>query len=215
MPAHIPIPDTITDAELRALLASDPALIPLAERVGPLPERRVSPDFAGLARVVIGQQISVAAGQAIHGRCLATLGALTAEAIAQADDAALRGAGLSASKARTLRAIADAVTGGLDLEALGGMDADAAMTELTRIKGIGPWTAEVFLLFGHGHPDVFPAGDLALQEAARLGFALEVRPSPAALRERAEAWRPRRGLAARLLWAYYRAVRTGRDSTPV
>jgi DNA-3-methyladenine glycosylase II len=175
----------------------------------------LEPGFAGLAWIVLGQQISVYAARAIHGRLVAALGPLTAEAFAAASDETLRTAGLSAGKVRTLRALAEAMAGGLDLDRLATLDAEAAIAELVLLKGIGRWTAEVYLLFALGHPDIFPAGDLALQEGARLAFALSERPSEKALRALAAAWQPRRGIAARLLWAYYRAERGMRETAPV
>jgi DNA-3-methyladenine glycosylase II len=205
-----------TFPSLDALLALDPALRPLAQATGPLPERRLEAGYAGLAWVVLGQQISVAAARAIHARCLETLGSLTAEAVLAADDATLKGAGLSFAKIRTLRAIAEAVaTGELDFHGLAALEAEEAIARLVTVKGIGPWTAEVYLLFALQHPDVFPAGDLALQESARMGFALDARPSARDLRQRAEVWRPYRGFAARLLWAYYWVAKSGRVAMPV
>src|SRR5208337_1998757 len=103
---------------------------------------------------------------------------------------------------------AEATTNGLDLAGLAALEAEVAHDALVAVKGIGPWTADIFLLFCLGHPDAFPAGDLALQEAAKLALALEARPNAAELEEIAERWRPWRGVAARLLWAYYRAVKT-------
>ncbi|GGE51293.1 DNA-3-methyladenine glycosidase [Agaricicola taiwanensis] len=201
---------------LAALISLDPALAPLAVAAGELPDRRIARGYAGLAWVIIGQQISVAAARAIHARCETALSAITAEAVAGADDMTLKAAGLSGPKIRALRSVAEAVTSGaLDLAGLAELEADEAIARMVAVKGIGPWTAEVYLLFALEHPDVFPAGDLALQEAARIGFGLEARPSPKALRERAEVWRPYRGLAARLLWAYYRVAKQGRDATPV
>lgn len=205
-----------TSFKLSALLALDPALGPLAEVTGPLPERRIAVGYEGLAWVVIGQQVSVAAARAIHDRCVATLGVLSVQAVQAADDATLKGAGLSFPKIRALRAIAEAVSGGvLDLDRLAALEADEAIARMVAVKGIGPWTAEVYLLFALDHPDVFPAGDLALQEAVRIGFALEARPDHKVLRARAEVWRPYRGIAARLLWAYYRVAKAGRDAMPV
>ncbi len=108
---------------------------------------------------------------------------------------------------RALRALAEATTDGLDLEALGALDAGTRIDALVAVKGIGPWTADLFLLFCLGHPDAFPAGDLALQEAARIALGLEARPDARRLERIAERWRPLRGVAARMLWAYYRGVK--------
>src|SRR5579872_5775182 len=113
---------------------------------------------------------------------------------------------------RALRALAEAIHGGsLDLAGLARLAGKDAHRALVAVKGIGPWTADIFLLFCLGHPDAFPAGDLALQEAARLALGRKRRPDTRALQKIAERWRPLRGVAARLLWAYYRAARQGRE----
>ena len=107
-----------------------------------------------------------------------------------------------------MRALAAAVVeGGLDLASMAALDAEDAHKALITVKGVGPWTADIFLLFCLGHPDAFPAGDLALQEAAKLALNLKRRPDAARLERIAERWRPWRGVAARMLWAYYRGVK--------
>jgi DNA-3-methyladenine glycosylase II len=136
------------------------------------------------------------------------LAPLNAQTVLAADDEKLRACGLSLPKMRALRALAQAVAhDGLDLVGLGALVAEEAHRALVAVKGIGPWTADIFLLFCLGHPDAFPAGDLALQEAARLALGLKRRPDARRLEEIAERWRPLRGIAARMLWAYYRAAR--------
>ena len=120
----------------------------------------------------------------------------------------MRVCGLSSPKIRALRALAEAiVAGALDLKGLETVGAEEAHQALVAVKGIGPWTADIFLLFCLGHPDAFPAGDLALQEAARLALDLKKRPDEKRLARIAERWRPWRGVAARMLWAYYRGVK--------
>jgi DNA-3-methyladenine glycosylase II len=127
----------------------------------------------------------------------------------------LKALGLSAPKIRTLRATADAVvTGTLPLDTLHRLEAEEAVEALTAVKGIGPWTADIYLLFCLGHSDAFPAGDLALQEAARVGFRMRARPDAAKLEKLARRWRPYRGVAAKLLWAYYRVMKAGREAAP-
>lgn len=200
---------------LDALVAVAPEFAGVRIAAGEVPLRKIAPDYAGLVWVVMGQQISVAAARAILGRLEAALGEVTPAAVHAASDEVLRGAGLSVQKVRTLRAAADALENGLDLGALKRMEAADAIAALTTVKGIGRWTAEVYLLFALGHPDIFPAGDLALQEAARLAFDLDGRPKEKEFLMRADAWRPHRAAAARLLWAYYRAAKSGRDGTPV
>jgi len=135
---------------------------------------------------------------------------LTPEAILAASDDTLRGAGLSGGKMRTLRAVADAAVSGLDLAGLAARPAEEAHAALTVVKGIGPWTADIYLLFCIGHADIFPAGDLALRKAMGAAFGNEVVPSIAEAAETAEAWSPWRGVAAILFWAYYRTL-AGRE----
>ena len=166
------------------------------------------PGFAGMVSIIVSQQVSVASADAIFKRVLANLSPLSARAMLDADDAALRACGLSGPKMRALRALAHAVEHeGLDLAALRALDAETAHQALTAVKGVGPWTADIFLLFCLGHPDAFPSGDLALQEAARLALGLKKRPDARGLEAIAERWRPVRGVAARLLWAYYRIAK--------
>lgn len=190
------------------LLRLDPEVVERMIAVGgPPPLRRREPGFAGLAAIIVSQQVSVASANAIFARLEGELAPLCAAGVLAADDAALRRCGLSLPKMRALRALAEASAGGLDLERLGGLDARDAHEALIAVKGVGPWTADIFLLFCLGHPDAFPAGDLALQEAARLALNLKTRPDARRLERIAERWRPLRGVAARLLWAYYRGVK--------
>lgn len=202
-------------ANLAALIAHDPLIAQLVE-AGATPPLRLRPaGFSGLAAIITAQQLSTASADAIWGRLAARYPDLEARDIAAADEAELRAIGLSAAKVRSLRALAVAITDdGLALDRLHLLDADEAEKALVAVHGIGRWTAEVFLLFCTGHPDILPAGDLALQEAARLAlgpeWTEERRPSEAELRKLAERWRPWRGTAARVLWAYYRIAK-GRE----
>lgn len=167
--------------------------------------RKRAEGFEGLAWIVVGQQVSTASAEAIWKRVRARFDPLTPAILLAASDEDLRGAGLSSPKIRTLRAAAEAVeSGALRLDGLAALPAEAAHGQLTAIKGIGPWTADIYLLFCLGHPDAFPAGDLAVQEAARIACKLEARPDARALASLAERWRPWRGVAAKLLWALYR-----------
>lgn len=205
-----------TDADVAAgladLLAADPRLVAVAALAGPVPLRRRPPGFEGLARVVVAQQVSAAAATSIWARVERLVGANPGpEVLAAHDDDALRAADLSAAKVRTLRAVAAACTDGLDLAAIAEAPADDAIATLTRITGIGPWTAEVFLLFAAGHPDVWPGGDLALRAAQADALGLAERPSDRESRVMAEAWAPWRSVAARLFWAWWGARRDGRD----
>lgn len=192
------------DADLRRLLRRDRRLGPVARIAGALSLRRRPAGFAGLARIIVGQQVSVAAANAIWARFEDAVPGTSAAAVLAADDALLRSAGLSVQKVRTLRAIAEAHVGGLDLEGL----ADDAHAQLTAIRGVGPWTADVYLMFCLGHPDVFPEGDLALRKAVARALALgEPDPGQAVIRQIALAWSPHRTVAAYLFWAYYGAVK--------
>jgi DNA-3-methyladenine glycosylase II len=193
------------DAALAGLMATDPRWQQALTTAGrPLLRRR--PDgFAGLAAIVVSQQVSTASAKAIWGRLEAALDPVDHETVRRARTARLARAGLSAPKIRTLKAIARAVhRGELDLAGLAALPADEAHGRLVAVHGIGPWTADIYLLFCLGHADAWPAGDLALQEAARLLFALRARPSSRDMGPLAEAWRPWRGAAAYLLWTYYR-----------
>lgn len=194
---------------LAALARLDPVMARLlAGGLAPSLRRRPA-GFSGLAAIVVGQQLSTASAAAILARLEAMLPGIEPVALAAADDAALKGVGLSAAKIRTLRAAAAAVAAGaLPLGDLAGLDAEAAHRTLVAVPGIGPWTADVYLLFCLGHADAFPAGDLALQEAARVAYGLDARPRGPAFIALAEAWRPWRGVAATTLWAYYRVIKT-------
>lgn len=198
------------DAALDRLLACDPRLMPLVEVAGRPTLRRRAPGFAGLAAIVIAQQLSVAAARSIEARTRALLGGeITPDGVRAADPAALKAAGLSAPKVRTLTGIAHALARGeVDLGAVDEMEADVAATYLTRLPGIGMWTADIYLLFCLGRGDAFAPGDLALQVAAGDAFGLPGRASPQGLAAIAEDWHPLRGVAAHLLWAYYGARRT-------
>jgi DNA-3-methyladenine glycosylase II len=174
---------------------------------GPLPLRRRADGFATLFSAIVSQQVSTASAAAIWGR-LEAIGATTPEGVLAATDAELRAAGLSRQKIAYGRAIAGV---GLDFAALRTLPDDAVVAELTRIKGIGVWTAEIYAMFSLGRADVFAPGDLALQEATARLFELPARPREKELRAMAEAWSPWRAVAARLLWAYYR-VSVGREA---
>jgi DNA-3-methyladenine glycosylase II len=200
---------------LAALLGADPRLVAVAAQAGPLPLRRRAGGFPGLASIMVSQQLSTASASAIWGRLAAAYDPFTPERLIRARATRLASLGLSAPKIRAIKEIAKAITSGrLDCELLPEMPADAAHAALCAVHGIGPWTADIYLLFCLGHPDAWPAGDLALQEAARLAFALPERPSAKETIALAEAWRPWRGIAARLLWAYYRAAKR-RDGAPL
>ncbi|TVQ55399.1 MAG: DNA-3-methyladenine glycosylase 2 family protein [Rhodobacteraceae bacterium] len=188
------------------LRAREPRFAEAEAVVAAVPLRRWPDGYGALLRIVAGQQLSVAAADSVWRR-LEAAGADTAEGVDALSDAALRACGLSAAKARCARALARAE---IDFDALRHADDAAVAARLTAAPGVGPWTASIYMMFCHGRADVFAPGDLALQEAARRLFALDARPSPPRLAALAEAWSPWRAVAARLLWAYYGAIK-GRE----
>lgn len=195
-------------AHLVALVDRDPRLAPVFERAGPVRLRTAPQGFAGLAQIVCGQQLSVASARAIWTRFAALPGALAPETYLALSEADVRATGFSLGKWKTLRALSEALlAGGLDMDRLHDLPAADAITALTALPGIGPWTAEVYLLFSAGHPDVFPAGDLALQKAVAHGLGLEARPDARAIRPIVAQWSPHRGAAALLFWRYFAALR--------
>lgn len=207
--------DDDLDRAMAALSAACPVMARLAAANGRPPLRRRPAGFEGLVHVVVFQQISTLAAQAIWERTRAVFGVITPEALAAGSDEAYRAAGQSRPKTRTLRAVAAAVLDGtLDLDRLAVLSPEEAEAALTRVSGIGPWTAEVYLLTCLGHPDAWPAGDIALQAAAAEALGLAARPDAAEMRVLGERWRPHRAVAARLLWAHY-AVLKGRSGAPV
>jgi DNA-3-methyladenine glycosylase II len=185
------------------------------DAAGDPPLRRRQGGFEGLARIIVGQQVSVASAEAIWSRVAALATPFESAGLLALDDAVLRAAGLSGGKVRTLRALATAMEGGLNLSALDELDDIAAREVLMAVPGIGPWTSDVYLMFCIGRADSFCPGDLALQVAAQKAMQLETRPSDRELLAIAERWRPWRGVAARMLWAYYRVVKAPGSGIPV
>lgn len=207
--------ETLDDIErgLDALCAADPRLVALRAVAGTVPLRRAPPGFASLVDIIVSQQVSRASADAIFARLSRLAVPLSAETLARADDDLYRQSGLSRPKQRTLVALSQSVLAGLDLEALCALEGEEAIAALSTVPGIGRWTAEVYLLSCAGHPDVFPARDVALQAAVAHGLRLEARPGEKALVALAESWSPWRSVAARLFWSYYRAMR-GREAAP-
>ncbi len=186
------------------LAACEPRFAAALERTGPLPLRRKPDGFAELLAAIVSQQVSTASAAAIWGRMQAA-GLDEAGRVADASEDDLRAVGLSRQKIRYAGALARA---GIDYRALRSMPDPEVVATLVAVPGVGRWTAEIYAMFSLGRADVFAAGDLALQEAARDLFDLEARPREAALRSMADDWSPWRGVAARLLWAYYRVMTT-------
>jgi DNA-3-methyladenine glycosylase II len=206
------IPPPAARAALDRLARLDPDLAGIEAAAGPLPWRTRATGFPGLLQAIMGQQISNAAAAAIWRRLAAIPGALEPAGLLALGDDVLRGAGLSRPKVAHSRALAEAFADGrLDADRLAAMTDEDAVSALSAIRGMGRWTAEVYLLFALAREDVFPAGDLALAAAAADLKRLPARPAPVALRAIATAWAPHRALAARLLWHHWR-FRTGRPS---
>jgi DNA-3-methyladenine glycosylase II len=181
---------------------------------GEPPLRRRPAGFKGLSRVIVSQQLSVASAGAIWARLEASVEPFTAAAFLAMPDRALAHAGLSAAKIATLRSLAEAVDrGSLDLDALTEEPEEVIHAKLTALKGIGPWTADIYIFFCLARADAWSPGDLALQLAIKDAFDLEARPSQALMVEIAEAWRPWRSVAARMLWSYY-ALRRKTSAAP-
>ena len=197
-------------AAREALAAADPALA-RAHASTPVFEWRLRPGgYEGLFRMIVEQQVSVASASSVWARLQVGLGAITPEALLAHDIDSLRGMGLSRQKATYGQGIARAqIAGEIDLEHLASLDDEAAIAALTALKGVGPWTAEAYLLMCEGRLDVFPGGDVALQEAIRWADGAEVRPDQKAAYARAEVWRPYRAVATHLLWAWYTGVKRG------
>ena len=196
------------------LTARDADLARAREIGGPFHDRSRKGGFETLVLLIVEQQLSLASAAAIMGRVREAVAPFTPATLLGLGEDRLRGLGLSRAKAEYCRALARAfVDGDLRPARLARLDDEAAVAELTRVKGIGRWTAEIYLLSALGRLDVLPAGDLALQTAARHLYGLEERPEAGALREMGENWRPYRSVAARILWQYYRALK-GRDAAP-
>lgn len=197
---------------LAELCRMDPDFARVRRAAGPLPWRVRDPGFPGLLRAICGQMISNQAATAIWGRLSTLPDVLDPAGLLRLDEETLRGAGLSRPKVGHVRALASAcLDGRLDFAAVAAMPDKQAVATIAAIPGLGPWSAEIHLLFGLQRPDVFPSGDLALAAGLADLKKLEARPTPKALAVMAEAWSPWRSLAARLLWHHWRHV-TGRPA---
>ena len=185
------------------LAAREPRFAKALEAAAPLALRSAPGGFDQLLRAIVGQQVSVASARAVWGR-LEAAGLTSESAVLAAPDEALRLAGLSRQKTRYARALA---AEGVDYAALPGLPTEEVVRRLVRVPGIGVWTAEIYAMFALGRADAFAAGDMALQEGARLLFELPERPKEGPLRRMAEAWSPWRGVAARILWGHYHVAK--------
>ncbi len=194
---------------LTYLARIEPRFGPVIAQAGPVPLRRTQAGFEGLSRTIVSQQLSVASARAIWTRVTGRYPALCHDHILEATEADLRGCGLSGPKIRTLRAVAEATAEKrLDFVFLENASPDDVHAMMTGVKGIGPWTVDIYLMFHLCHADIFAPGDLALQEAVRIGFGLTARPTAKELAALAKTWTPWRAVAARLLWAYYNTAKT-------
>jgi len=194
------------------LAAADPAMAALIERLGEIDvetrlrrrqEERPADAYGALLRAIVGQQLSTKAARTIYGRILELFGGATPapEALLEAPEADLRAAGLSGRKVEYLRDLAGHVLSGqLELERLGELPDEEVVAEIVAVRGLGQWTAEMFLLFHLQRPDVLSGGDLGIRKAVQVEYALEAMPAPARVLEIGEAWRPHRSLASLYLW---------------
>lgn len=186
------------------LIARDADLAAVVERCGPPPLWSRPPGFATLVRIVLEQQVSLVSARAVYERLEASLGGVSPERLAAVGERGLRQHGLTRQKASYCHGIATAVhTGRLDLAAVARLDDEAAHEALTALRGIGPWTAAIYLLMALGRPDVWPLGDLALVKAVQQVKALDTPPDRDGFLRLGDPWRPWRAVAARILWQHY------------
>ena len=204
-----PTPQDIVAAR-EALVAADPAMARVHAQTPAFEWRLRVGGFEGLFRMIVEQQVSVASAASVWARVREVMGGITPELLLAHDLDQLRGMGLSRQKATYGQGIARAqIAGEIDLEHLASLDDEAAIAALTALKGVGLWTAEAYLLMCEGRLDVFPGGDVALQEAIRWADGADVRPDQKGAYARAEIWRPYRAVATHLLWAWYTGVKRG------
>ncbi|WP_319412841.1 DNA-3-methyladenine glycosylase 2 family protein [uncultured Cohaesibacter sp.] len=200
------------DASLRRLVERDPRLAPFVEQCTPISLRRQPAGLEGLLQIILAQQVSVASARAIWQKFTKRFPACDVDMLKEAGEEDLRLCGLSRPKIRTVLHIMDAIRGGFDLDGLAASEPGLVRAALVSLHGVGPWTADVYLLFCLGVADIFPAGDLALQVAVADALELEARPSEKQLAGMAaQVWSPERGAAAHLFWAHYRQMKEGRE----
>ncbi len=205
-------------AARRALAASDPTMAALIERVGKIDletrlqrrrEERPADAYGALLRAIVGQQLSTKAARTIHGRILELFDGSTPapERLLAASEADLRAAGLSGRKVEYIRDLAShVISGELELERLGDLSDDEVIEEIVAVRGLGRWTAEMFLIFHLERPDVISGGDLGIRKAIQIEYGLDEMPTPQEVVERGERWRPHRSLASLYLWESLAAV---------
>jgi DNA-3-methyladenine glycosylase II len=205
-------------ARREELAASDPVMADLVERIGPIDlakrlrrrkEERPADAYGALLRSIVGQQVSTKAARAIYLRVLDLFGGVTPspEALLEATEQELRGAGLSGRKVEYIRDLAAHVLDGeLELDRIATLDDEEAIAEISAVRGLGRWTAEMFLLFHLGRPDVISGGDLGIRKAIKIEYELVEMPTPTEVEERSRRWRPNRSLASLYLWESLAAV---------
>jgi DNA-3-methyladenine glycosylase II len=203
----MPMPSSPHSTALKALAKRDPDIAAALKLIGLPPPRDRPPGFSSLLRAIVAQQISTPSAAALWARLAAAVDPIAPETIGPLELEALRALGFSRQKALYAQSLArDILEKRVDLELLPTLDDEAAIAHLVQLKGIGRWSAEVYLLFAHGRTDIFPAGDLALQVAMQRLKRLRRRPDPKRLIRLVEPWRPYRGAAAHFLWHYYKAA---------
>ena len=200
---------------LKNLKEIDPRLTKISKRAGEVPLRLRKGGFESLCQIVVSQQLSVASADAIWSRLNNLIEPFTIETLKKFSDDQIAEAGLSRPKIKTVRAIANAQINGLNLTSIAELPATKAHNTLCQIWGIGRWSADIYLLFCAGHPDIFPSGDVALQHAVRHAFELPNKPDPEELDKISEIWSPWRGVAARLFWSYYRTIKNNKETMPL
>jgi DNA-3-methyladenine glycosylase II len=189
---------------LDELAARDPVLRRILAEVGPPPLWARKPGFPALLRIILEQQVSLASAKAAYDKLLAVASPLTPERLIRLDDDTLKRAGFSRQKTGYARNLArEVLSGRLDLKGLAALDDAAARSKLIGVKGIGPWTADIYLLLALRRPDIWPAGDLALALATQIALRLASLPTPAEMEEACVRWKPWRAVAARILWHFY------------
>jgi DNA-3-methyladenine glycosylase II len=202
MPARLT--DRVLAAGVRALSRRDPDLARVVARHGPPPLWDRTPGFPTLVQIILEQQVSLSSGRAAFERLDRAAGRVTPARIAVMTERRIRAAGITRQKAAYLRGLARAIVRGeFDVGAVALLEDDAAHAELIKLKGIGPWSADIYLLMALGRRDVWPRHDLALASAMRDVKRLRSLPTPERQLEIAEAWRPWRAVAARLMWHHY------------
>ena len=196
--------ETMLAHGVQELIALDPDLAAVHDRLGVPPLWAREPGFPTLVHIILEQQVSLASARAAFDKLCAEVNPLTPAGVLALDDETLKRVGFSRQKATYVRYLANAImTGTLDVDALATLPDEAVRKQLIALKGIGPWSAEIYLLMALCRADAWPAGDLALQVAAQAIKGLPARPDPVMLHDIAESWRPWRAVAARLLWHHY------------